>query len=250
MNFKTLALTFALLVSAGAQASVSKEESYSYPLSDGGSLSVSNVNGSITVTGGAGNTVEIKATKKAGSEESLNDIKIKISHTANSIDIETDLPNSSHHWFSNDKQEVTYVISVPAGTRLDSVETVNGEVTISAVKGEVSVESVNGELDLRDLAADAKMSTVNGSIKARFAKCGGQQRVKAETVNGSVVLWLPADADADVSVDTLNGSINARDFKLETDKGFIGSDLDGKIGKGSASVSVDTVNGSVTIKRN
>jgi len=249
MNFKPLAMTLALLVSTAAQAAASKEESYSYPLSEGGRLSVANVNGSITITGGSGKTVEIKATKKADREERLKDIKIKISHTADSVDIETDLPGSDH-WFSQGKSEVTYVITVPESAELDSVNTVNGEVKVSGVSGNVAVESVNGDLELSGLGADAKMSTVNGSIEAAFVKCRGHQKVKAETVNGSVVLSLPRDADTDVSVDTLNGSINARDFKLDTDKGFIGSDLDGEIGGGSASVSVDTVNGSVKIKGN
>lgn len=248
MPIKPLVFTLVLLVSAGAQASASKEENYSYPLADGGSLSVSNVNGSITVTGGSGKTVEIKATKKADREKNLEDIKIKISHTADSIDVETDLPNSSH-WFSHDDGEVTYVITVPAGTNLDSVETVNGTVRISAVKGEVTAESVNGNLDLSDLANDVKMSTVNGRIRAVFAECKGRQRVKAETVNGSVVLLLPTDTDAAVNVDTLNGHIDADDFDLDADKGFVGSDLDGKIGNGNASISVDTVNGSVKINR-
>ncbi len=248
MPFKPLVFTLVMLVSAGAQASASKEENYSFPLSDGGNLSVSNVNGSITITGGSGKTVEIRATKKADTAKHLEGIKIKISHTVDSIDIETDLPDSNH-WFSHDDGEVIYVITVPAGTDLDSIETVNGTVKISAVKGEVTAESVNGDLDLSDLADDAKMSTVNGRIRAVFAECKGRQKVKAETVNGSVVLLLPTDTDAAFSVDTLNGHIDADDFGLDADKGFVGSDLDGKVGGGSASISVDTVNGSVKINR-
>ena len=54
----------------------------------------------------------------------------------------------------------------------------------------------------------------------------------------------------DISADTLNGGINARDFGLETDKGFVGSDLNGSIGSGSARLNVDTVNGSIKIRSN
>ena len=84
--------------------------------------------------------------------------------------------------------------------------------------------------------------------KDQFTRLEGAQRVKAETVNGRVMIKLPENADVEVSADTLNGSINGRDFGLETDKGFVGSDLNGKIGSGSARLNIDTVNGSIRIR--
>ena len=91
---------------------------------------------------------------------------------------------------------------------------------------------------------------MNGGINADFDKCDGQQNIKAETVNGRVTIVLPEDADVEVSADTLNGGINGRDFGLETDKGFVGSDMNGKIGDGSARLNIDTVNGSIKIRSN
>jgi DUF4097 and DUF4098 domain-containing protein YvlB len=73
--------------------------------------------------------------------------------------------------------------------------------------------------------------------------------VNMETVNGRVSIDLPENADADISADTLNGGINASDFGLETEKGFVGSDLNGKIGNGGARLNIDTVNGSIKIRR-
>lgn len=250
MEFRSFVFVVALLVSASLFASVTEEETFSYTLNDGGRFSVSNVNGSITVTGESGNTVEIVATKKADNQEDLDEIEIDISHSASAIVIDTEI-GESKSWFSHGKSgEVKYVVTVPVGTMLDSVDTVNGDVNISGVSGEVVAESVNGDLEVRDLASDADLSTVNGSIDAEFAKLEGQQRVKAETVNGRVTITLPADADVEVSADTLNGGINGRDFGLETDKGFVGSDLNGKIGNGSARLNIDTVNGSVKIRSN
>ena len=251
MLLRTMILAIALVASGNLSAKVTKEESYSFPLNDGGRLSVSNVNGSVTVTGGSGDTVEIIAIKKADNQKTLDGIEVEITHTADSIVIETDLPNSDS-WYSwgGNGGSVTYEIMVPAATNLDSVETVNGDVEVSGVSGEVEAESVNGDLDLSDLASNASFSTVNGSIEASFSRLEGQQKVKAETVNGRVTIRVPKNADVDVSADTLNGSINARDFGLETDKGFVGSDLNGSIGSGSARLNVDTVNGSIKIRSN
>jgi DUF4097 and DUF4098 domain-containing protein YvlB len=250
MRIKSIVLATALLASGSLFASVTEEETFSYPISEGGRLSVSNVNGSITVTGGSGNTVEIIATKKGDDQEVLDGIEINISATANSVTIETDLPDSDS-WYSrgDNNGQVKYEILVPAGTNLDSVETVNGGVEISGVSGNVVAETVNGSIEGKDLAGDAELSTVNGSVTGNFEKLSGSQSVKAETVNGRVTIILSDDADVDISADTLNGSINGKAFGLVTDKGFVGSDLNGKIGNGSARLNIDTVNGSIKIQK-
>ena len=251
MEFRSLIFAMVLLASGSLFASVTEEETFSYTLDDGGRFSISNVNGSITVTGTRGNNVEIIAFKKADNQEDMDNIEIEISHSASEIVIETEIAKSNG-WFSfgNKSGQVKYEITVPEGTMLDSVDTVNGDVNISGVSGKVVAESVNGGIDVSDLVNDANLSTVNGSIDAEFVRLEGQQSVKAETVNGRVSVTLPENADVAVSADTLNGSINGRDFGLVTDKGFVGSDLNGKIGNGSARLNIDTVNGSIKIRSN
>ncbi len=251
MLFRTMILVGALVASASLSAKVTGEETFSYKLNDGGRLSVANVNGSITVSGGSGDSVEIVAVKEANTQELLDRIEIDISHKADAIVIETDLPDSNG-WFnkSGSGLKVTYDITVPAATNLDMVKTVNGKVEVSGVAGKVIAKSVNGKLSLSDLASDASLSTVNGSVRASFARLEGQQKVTAETVNGSVTIRLPENADVEVSADTLNGSINGRDFGLKTDKGFVGSDLNGNIGDGSARLNIDTLNGTIKIRSN
>lgn len=251
MKNRTFALVIALLATGSLFASVTEEETYSYKLSDGGRFSLSNVNGSVVVTGGSGDSVEIVATKKADNQKDMDSIEIEISHSADEITVETEI-GKSEGWFSHNSGSgsVKYEVIVPVATRLDSVETVNGNVNISGVTGKVVAESVNGDLDISDLAGDVGLSTVNGRIEAEFSTLGNQQRVKVETVNGRVTVILPESADVDISADTLNGGINASDFGLETDKGFVGSDLNGKIGSGSARLNIDTVNGAIKIRKN
>jgi DUF4097 and DUF4098 domain-containing protein YvlB len=252
MQLRSFVLAAALLVSGGLAADVTEQETFTFEFDDGGRFSLSNVNGSVTVTGVAGNEVEIVATKKADDQDDLENIEILISDSAREIVVETEI-GKSNSWFSfggNNSGSVAYEVTVPVGTVLDCIDTVNGDVTISGVNARVVAESVNGEIDVEDLMDDANLSTVNGSIDARFNKLGGGQNVKAETVNGRVSISIPADADVEISADTLNGGINARDFGLETEKGFVGSDLNGNIGGGSARLNIDTVNGSIKIRSN
>lgn len=250
MKFKSLVFAAAILATGSVFASVTEEETFSYPLDEGGRFSVSNVNGAISVTGSDGGQVEIIATKKADNQEDLDKIEIEVSVTSNEIRVKTET-GKTNRWFSrgNSSGEVNYEIIVPAGTMLDSVDTVNGDVSISGVSGDVEAESVNGRLTVSGLAGDVSLSTVNGSVEAGFVRLSGQQKVKAETVNGRVTIRLPEDADVKVSADSLNGSINGEDFGLETEKGFVGSDLNGDIGNGSARLNIDTVNGSIKIRK-
>lgn len=250
MKLKLSVFAVALLATGSLFASVTEEETFSYTLDEGGRFSISNVNGSITVTGASGNNVEIIAIKKADNQKDLDEIEIDISHSANEIEVETELGDSDSWFRNNTSGQVTYEIIVPGFTELDSVETVNGDVTVSGVSGNVSAESVNGDLDISDLVGDVSLSTVNGSVNAAFAKCEGEQSIKTETVNGRVTISLPESSDVQITADTLNGGINGRDFGLETDKGFVGSDLNGKIGGGSARLNIDTVNGSIKIRSN
>ena len=249
MKSRIFTFLVVLLATGSLFASVTEEETFSYKLNDGGRFSISNVNGSIVVTGGSGDSVEIIATKKADNQEDLDKIEIEISHSADEIVVETEL-GKSDRWYSRGSHSgsVKYEVIVPVGAELDTVDTVNGNVNISGVSGKVVAESVNGDLDVSDLAGDVGLSTVNGSIDAVFTRLEGQQRVKAETVNGRVTIKLPKNADVEVSADTLNGGISAGDFGLEVEKGFVGSDLNGKIGNGSARLNIDTVNGAIKIR--
>ena len=251
MEFRSIVFAVALLASGSLFASVTEEETFTYSLNDGGRFSISNVNGSIIVTGGDGDVVEIIATKKADTQKELDNIEIEISASADEIVVETEL-GGSDKWYSRSSNSgsVKYEVIVPFNTELDSVDTVNGGVNISGVTGMVVAESVNGGIDVSDLDGDASLCTVNGSVEAEFTRLEGAQRVKVETVNGRVTIKLPEQSDVEVSADTLNGSINGKEFGLKTDKGFVGSDLNGKIGEGSARLNIDTVNGSIRIHSN
>ena len=246
--------TVALVLATGpALADVKDSQEWSFDVDQFARISLENVNGDISVTPGTVGQVVVVAHKKAGTQEYLDGLEIVIDAERDYVRIETRHPKSSGGWFnwgSDGSGSVAYELSVPADANLDSIETVNGDVSIRGVGGTVKAATVNGGLNVADLAGDVGLETVNGSIEARFAALSGDQRVDAEAVNGKIRLRLPADASARVSAETVNGSIVADDFGLEPEKGFVGRELSGDIGGGSARVSLDTVNGSIRIEKN
>lgn len=241
-----------LLLSAGlAHADVTETEEMTYDVAPDVRISLENVNGGIVIEGGNTRQVRIVATKKADSQEVLDGIEINIEASADAISIDTELPKSDGGWFSRsyDSGSVSYRLEVPHAARLDAVTSVNGDIEIEGVRGEVKSETVNGSVSASGLQGDGSFETVNGGIEAQFDVFGGNQRLNAEAVNGRIEIDLPEGASARVAAETVNGSIDASDFGLEADKGFVGRDLSGTIGSGEGRISVDTVNGSIKLRK-
>ncbi len=252
MNNKAMAGIVALFLAGSALADVTSEERFSFTLARDGRVSVDNINGDVTVTGGDGDVVEVVARKKADDQDTLDGIEILIEERPDLVRIETKHPESKG-WFGfgggSNGAQVTYTLSVPSWAHLDSIESVNGTVRISGVYGKVKAETVNGGIEVEDASADVDLETVNGSIEARFTALTGDQDVEAESVNGKITLYLPESIDASVSAETVNGGIDADDYGLKADKGFVGHDLRGDVGDGSASVKLSTVNGAIKLRR-
>jgi lipopolysaccharide export LptBFGC system permease protein LptF len=248
--FLSIITAISMVTSLPLLAASKETETFSYELDEGGRISLENVNGDIYISGASGSTVKITADKKADNDKDLKKLMVKIKADNNFIQIETAHEKSGSRWFGSDNSgEVTYTLIVPAYANLDSISTVNGNVTISALAGEVSAESVNGNLDISNLVSDSNLETTNGNIKASFDRMQGSQRVNADTINGQITLILPADTSARLNAETLNGDINASDFGLETDtSGYVGEDLSGDIGEGEARIDLDTLNGSIRVK--
>jgi DUF4097 and DUF4098 domain-containing protein YvlB len=241
-----------LAASLSLAADVKETEEMTFEVNPGARISLENVNGDISVAGGGGSQVTVVAHKKANDQEYLDKMKIVVDATADYVRIETRHPERDHGWFNwgdSGGGSVSYELTVPNDVELDSIETVNGDVTIRSVAGPVKASTVNGGLDVSDLVADVSLETVNGGISATFDALGADQRVEADAVNGKIELYLPADASARVTAETVNGSIDADDFGLKPEKGFVGRDLSGEIGGGDARISLDTVNGSIRIKK-
>lgn len=250
----TNAFFLAGLLSAPALADVSEELTWSYELQAGGRITLENINGDIELTGGAVDRVEITAVKRADSQEYLDQIQIEIEHSPDAIRIETKHPDSGglrrlFSWGDHGSGSVHFVLSVPASANLDGIESINGDVAIAGVDGIVKAGTVNGEVRVEGIAADAEVETVNGSVNAGFRRLEGQQKASCESVNGKVVVSVPEGASVSVTAETINGGIDGSDFGLKADKGFVGRDLNGEIGNGSARLSLSTVNGSIKLRK-
>ena len=225
-----------------------------YPLSANGRVSVSNVNGSITITTWERNEVKVEAVKNADEKERLAEVEIRIDAQKDSLTIETDYDswkrdNGSRNWKNYGRLTVEYRLTVPRNAVLNEIETVNGSVSISNSANMTKASTVNGQVTATNLRGTANLSTVNGTVEANFDELQSSSRISLNTVNGQVNLTIPSDANATVKADTVNGNI-ANDFGLPVRKGqYVGRDLYGKIGTGEVQIRLNSVNGGLNIKR-
>lgn len=215
-----------------------------YNLSAGGSVSLKNVNGSVKIRAWDDQKVEVKALKKGPTAENIQQVKIEVNASNDSVTIDTIYPKVSR----NLNVSVAYEISVPRNANLKKVETVNGSVEITDVQGRIEANSVNGSITISGSRGAIDAETVNGSIKATMDELSTTEKTSFETVNGSLNLFLPENANAELEVDTTNGKINS-EFQLTVEGKYGPKQARGKIGQGGAKLDLETVNGSININK-
>ena len=232
-----------LLVSQTALAEVTQEFHKTVPLPANGRVSLSNINGDVEITGWSRNEVQIDALKTARDQQRLDEARIEVNPSSDSVEIETHYPS---HLMNNNAASVRYTLHIPEGARIDKVNLVNGALTVRQLSGEINADLVNGKLHASDLAGTADLATVNGSIEADYNSLNNVREIKLKSVNGSVDLLLPQSPNANVSASTVNGSIST-DFPLTVKGHWVGKNMSGTLGNGGVQIELSNVNGSIHV---
>jgi len=142
---------------AETQDDVLTEEFHqSYPLNSTGRVSIENINGDVRIAVWDQNEVKVDAIKKAHQRERLDEVKIEVVNTADTVSIKTKYPDQTFNERGsrryNNPASIEYTLTIPRKAHLDSAELVNGSLDIQDVSGEVRASCVNGRLRARNLA--------------------------------------------------------------------------------------------------
>jgi DUF4097 and DUF4098 domain-containing protein YvlB len=255
-----LLLVPALLLGATALEAQKKDETFDWTgrLAAGRTLAVRGINGDLRVSAAKGGEAVVHAAKHARKGD-VTKVQVKVEEGADGVTIcaiyDSDpsltcsSKNKSHrHDDYDDGDDVTvdFTVEVPAGVRFEG-STVNGGIQAAGLAADADVTTVNGSIDLATTGV-ASASTVNGSVKLRLGKAAWNGSLDARTVNGSVVVEMPAPTDLDVTAGTLNGSVSS-DFPLTLQGKMSPQKLRGTIGKGGPRLRLESVNGDVSLRR-
>jgi DUF4097 and DUF4098 domain-containing protein YvlB len=231
--------------SLNAKARAEQPWSRSYTLDPKGTVEVVNGNGRITVRGGEGNQVEVKAQVVARAatdeqaQEYLKQIEIREDVSGDRIRLETTAPR-----LSGSRAEVQYELVVPQTASLRLTNT-NGQIHVTAVSGEVRAETTNGGVKGTELSGRVEASTTNGGVDLDLVEVA-EGGVRAETTNGGVSLRLPASARANLRASCVNGGISVTGFQLEGGQSSRRR-VEGRLNGGGPAVEAETTNGGVRV---
>ncbi|MBV1911689.1 MAG: hypothetical protein KUG78_20520 [Kangiellaceae bacterium] len=242
-----LAATVACL-SSTSHAEITDVIEKTFEFNDNGRISLSNINGDVSISACNCAQVHLIATITASDQETRDRINVDIDSNNRKLSIKTKYKKSERRNHSRNRHsEVTYELTVPNKVELDEIALVNGDLEIRGVTGLLNAELVNGELNSDAGMSDTEVSMVNGDIHITFQDLDKVDRIKLESVNGTIAVKMPSDADLDVSAETVSGKIT-NEFGLSVHKGrYVGSDMHGTLGDGSVSLSMENVNGRIRL---
>ncbi|NDQ55687.1 MAG: hypothetical protein GZ088_01280 [Acidipila sp.] len=218
------------------------------PLAWGGTFSLANVNGSIEVEGWSREEVQITALQtRAADLAEGSGVKIEVLARADGIAVRTIYPEGE-----GVDVGVEYHVRVPHRVRLESVATVNGTVRVRAVEGAGALRTVNGNIEFYDGAGHFDARSTNGNIYMELGHLGdtlaeGDAPATIETINGTVVLALPAQTNSDLDIRSLNGDFSS-ELPVERSASAGGRQLRCRLGTGGRRLRIQTMNGAVRLR--
>jgi hypothetical protein len=115
----------------------------SYQLAAGGSVSLENINGDVSVEVWERDEVRVYAVKRASTTELLDGLEVKVSSGENEVRIDTRYPSMRRSEAEPGSfTKVEYTLTVPRTAVLDGIELVNGNLTVVGVEGGIDAETV------------------------------------------------------------------------------------------------------------
>lgn len=249
-----IATTLALLATlqGGQQA---QDFHWTGTLATGKTLTIQNINGTVTAVPSGSNQVEVTGIKHARRGDPAS-VQVRVEQGSDGVVICTIYEGdgrsscndrrSSHNSNNRNDVAVDFTVRVPTTVPLVA-STVNGDVTAKGLASTAKVTTVNGDAEV-ETRGFAEASSVNGSVNVVMGRANWGGEARYSSVNGAVSVTLPGDASTDVRASTVNGSIET-DFPLTVQGRFGPRSVRGTIGSGGRSLVLNTVNGSITIRK-
>ena len=145
------------------------------------------------------------------------------------------------HW------EVSYEIFVPRQSDV-ALQTHNGGISVSDVRGRISFEAKNGGVSLKRLGGNVTGATINGGLSVELIGSNWDgEGLNVKTTNGGLSVSVPDNYSAHLETGTVNGSLAVSPSIAEVARGT--KELSLNLGSGGTNLRIYTTNGGVSIKR-
>lgn len=199
-------LAFGLVASAHAE-----ESNGTIKFSDAtkpGTLKIKVAHGGISIKGDDVAEVTVKSDAKPITEKPRKDglrvLTAASSYTLNEKDNVITLDAASEGWAGAPSD---FRITVPRKTMVVISSSFGGDISCAGVSGDLDIKCLSGDVTLTDVTGGALVEMMNGEIHATVRELHDGKPLSFTSMNGEVVIRVPADAKANVRLRTQNGSI-------------------------------------------
>jgi hypothetical protein len=262
MKTARLGTAFALSLLVAAPLHAAKEHHKTLPLEPGGTFTVHNYKGSITVTAGSQNEVriDVRVEPDGDDEDQLRKVEeteIEFSGGGRSVTVRTDyaeVKKRNRGFFSGWNEDgrlplVRYTITMPKTARL-VIEDYKSDIAVSGIAGELDVETYKGEVRIKGVEAAARFETYKGTMRVDVAQLGGDLDIS--TYKGSYEIELPKASRFTLDADTgKRGSLES-DFEMTSGarrrEGRRSERVSGQVNGGGPRIDFETYKGSLTLR--
>jgi DUF4097 and DUF4098 domain-containing protein YvlB len=211
---RTATLAFLALTLAAAPAAAQRQTETvdrTLPFAAGGTLKLKNFSGDTTVTGTAGQEVVIHAVRR-GTRERLDNIKLDIQASGNTIEIDANKRNEDWHEKNDNVVETRFEIQVPFQTRLD-------------------LYAFSGALNVREVVGEIKAQTFSGNIDLDVSRASDTPDIEAETFSGDMKVRVPPAGSGRIVFDSFSGDFDSSEVPVTVQRSSRRS-MTGTIGSG------------------
>ena len=202
-----------------------------------GNVVISNISGSIAVSGWSKSQVEVTGTLGRNVE------KLIFERDGDEITIKVKIPRNKSHSHGHG-HDADLRIKVPRKSSVD-VGTVSADIDVTGVNGDQGLSSVSGDIATESTGADMDVAAVSGDVEIAGDNADGDVRVN--TVSGDITLDSLA---GEIAAETVSGDIDIDEGSFKRAQiGSVNGDIEYQAGleKGGR-LEVETVNGDVDIE--
>ena len=231
----------------------------SYEIGQGGSISVRNVSGDVTVTGYEGSAVLVLGFKEGRDRDR---VWVEDNSAGNNVDVRARYPENC-----DCNASIRFEVKVPrANYKFDPISSVSGDVEVTGVSGDLQAKSTSGNVTVRGVAGavNARSTSGNvhvgeitgtvsgkstsGNVEVEIMQLSGAGDMEFASTSGNVRVKLPANLDAEVRMSTTSGGLKT-DFPLTIEEPERGSGrrAAGRVGGGSRNLRLSSTSGSVSL---
>lgn len=203
-------------------------------------LSVTTVNGYISIHSWDQNRINISALKYAQHEEDL--VKLDLQVTKNGNEIAITVTHTTPSQIGN--EGINLDLKVPYAATIESLTSTNGEIDVADMSLVKDVSTANGAVNIELVGAVHRVNTTNGAIAVEIQTMNNP--VSLSTTNGAIDVHILTSLDATVHMETLNGHISIHDvtLTLTLDEPH---HKEGALGNGGNLLKITTTNGDISL---